>query len=111
MLRTKEQEKTICNVCPIAKTANLVGDSCVLIIVRDLLTGTKRFGDLEKSLAGVSTRTLTKKLELLVEKDIIERREIIGKPPRVEYSLTKKGHGLHSIAEAMKEYGEKYLTK
>jgi DNA-binding HxlR family transcriptional regulator len=109
MLRTKKQEKAICKDCPIAKTANLVGDSCTLVIVRDLLSGPKRFGELEKSLQGVSTRTLTKKLGILVAENLIDRKEYIGKPPHVEYSLTKKGEGLHDLTEAMRVYGEKHL--
>lgn len=92
-----------------AKTANLVGDSCTLVIVRDLLSGPKRFGDLEQSLVGVSTRTLTKKLTLLADQGIVDRKQSIGKPPRVEYALTKKGEGLYKIAKAMEEYGKKFL--
>ncbi len=111
MLLTKKQENNVCKNCPIAKTASLVGDSSILLIVRDLLGGPKRFGELEKSLAGVSTRTLTKKLELLVEKNIVIRKKTIGKPPCVEYFLTKKGEGLHFVTKAMQQYGEKYLTQ
>jgi DNA-binding HxlR family transcriptional regulator len=95
--------------CPIARAADLMGDVNVLLIVRDLFSGPKRFGDFEKSLSGVSTRTLTKKLVFLVEEGLVERKEFVGKPPKVEYSLTQKGKGLHSITTAMKKYGEKYL--
>jgi DNA-binding HxlR family transcriptional regulator len=110
MLRTKAQEKEICATCPMARTANLVGDTCVLLIVRDLLDGPKRFGELGNSLTGVSTRTLTLKLKMLVEKGIIERHEEKHvKPPKVEYILTPKGKGLHTLAKAMTVYGEKYL--
>lgn len=110
MLRTPSQRKKLCTPCPIARVADLIGDSYTLLVVRDLLAGSKRFGDLAASLEGISTRTLTKKLKALEEYGIIKREEFSEKPPRVLYSLTKKGLGLHSIAEAMRKYGEKYLN-
>jgi DNA-binding HxlR family transcriptional regulator len=97
------------NVCPIAKVVDFIGDHWTMLIIRDLLTGPKRFGDLETSLAGVSSRTLVKKLECLSENKFITRKSFRETPPRVEYSLTKKGAGLHGIAEAMRKYGEKHL--
>lgn len=110
MLRTSKQVKKICTACPIAKTADLVGDSYVLLIVRDLLNGNKRFTDLEESLHGTSSRTLTLKLKLLIEKGIIEKVEYPQiKPLKVEYSLTKKGRGLSIMVKEMQGYGEKYL--
>lgn len=109
MLRTQEQQDKLCSACPIAKTADLIGDSFVLLIVRDLLKGPKRFGELEFSLSGISTRTLSKKLKMLEEKGIIEREEFIEKPPRVEYSLSEKGRALNSLIKTMLKYGEKYL--
>lgn len=110
MLRTKEQEKELCGNCPMARTAHIVGDTCVLLIVRDLMGGPKRFGELGASLTGISTRTLTIKLKMLVEKGIIERHEEKhAKPPKVEYRLTQKGKGLTALTKAMVIYGEKYL--
>lgn len=109
MFRTKKQRAKLCSACPVAKTADLVGDSWSLLIVRDLLTGSKRFGELESSLSDVSSRTLVNKLSFLEEKGIIKRRAFREKPPRVEYTLTKRGQALYGIAEAMRKYGEKYL--
>lgn len=110
MLRTQKQVKKICKTCPIAKTADLVGDSYTLLIIRDLLGGSKRFSDFEKSLYGISSRTLTLKLKILIEKGIIERHEELNaKPPKVEYSLTKKGKGLEILINQMTTYGDKYL--
>ncbi len=109
MLRTKKQQQKICETCPIAKTADLIGDSCVLLIIRDLLSGTKRFGELEFSLQGISTRTLSKKLKMLVEKGIVKREEFNEKPPRVEYRLSEKGRALNTLIKTMLKYGEKYL--
>jgi DNA-binding HxlR family transcriptional regulator len=102
MLRTKAQEKIICSSCPVAKTAHLIGDSFLLLIVRDLEHGPKRFKDFEESLPGVSTRTLTKKLSLLIEKGLIVKEDNI-------YTLTKEGKGLSVITKAMELYGKKYL--
>jgi DNA-binding HxlR family transcriptional regulator len=109
MLRTKKQVKSICTECPLAKTANIMGDTFTLLIIRDLLLKPKRFGELEKSLAGVSSRTVTKKLQFLEEKKLVQRKEFSEKPPRVEYSLTKEGKALHKIIESMRNYGSKYL--
>ncbi|MBU6141713.1 helix-turn-helix transcriptional regulator [Patescibacteria group bacterium] len=95
--------------CPIAKVADLIGDTAMLLIVRDLLSGPKRFGDLEGSLFGVSTRTLTKRLKALEECGLVKRAMFAERPPRVEYTLTKKGRGLGAIARAMREYGEAHL--
>ncbi len=109
MFRTTSQKKKMCINCPIAKASDLVGDSVVLIIVRELLGGSKRFGELYESLGGVSTRTLTEKLKKLEENKLILRVEFKQKPPHVEYSLTVKGKGLKKIIVALSEYGEKFL--
>jgi DNA-binding HxlR family transcriptional regulator len=109
MFRTKAQKKKNCTACPVAKAANLVGDHWVILIVRDLLTGPKRFGGLQESLGGISTRTLTKKLDMLVEAKIATKSHFKETPPRVEYALTKKGEALSDITEALRKYGEKHL--
>ena len=109
MLRTKSQRQNICTGCPIAKAANLVGDTVVLIIIKELLNGSKRFGDICNTLEGVSTRTVTDKLKQLENDKIINRIEYKEKPPHVEYSLTEKGRGLKKVVEALLNYGEKYL--
>lgn len=109
MLRTKKQEKNICGPCPIAKTANLMGDTFVLIIIRDLLSKPKRFGDITTSLSGVSSRTIAKKLKFLEDHKLVKRDVYNEKPPRVVYSLTKNGKALHKVIETMRVYGEKYL--
>lgn len=109
MLRTKKQVKNICDQCPLARTANLMGDTFTLLIVRDLLATPKRFGEIEASLPGVSSRTITKKLQFLESKGLVVRHAYSEKPPRVEYSLTKNGRALHKIIDTMRTYGEKYL--
>lgn len=108
MFRTKEQLKNLCTDCPVARTANLIGDTWSLMIIRDLCTGKKRFGELSTSLEGVSSRTLTKKLIFLEENQIIERKKYSEVPPRVEYSLTKKGEELNIIIENLRSFGKKH---
>ncbi len=109
MKNVSKIKKDTCTHCPLAKTASLVGDHWTLLVIRDLLTGTKRFGDLQTSLDAISSRTLTKKLEQLVLHGLVIRKEYSEKPPRVDYSLTAKGKDLHEISEAMRRYGEKHL--
>ncbi|GEM_PF-1270918 len=100
-IRKKEKES-----CPIAKIASLLGDEVVLLVIRDLLTGKKRFCELERSLIGVSTRTLTIKLNLLVEHAFVSKERFAERPPRVEYSLTKKGHTLKTIIDDLRKLGK-----
>jgi DNA-binding HxlR family transcriptional regulator len=109
MLRTKAQKQNLCSSCPIAKTANLIGDSCTLLILRDLLSGPKRFKEFEKSLDGISTRTLTKKLTQLVEEKIILRTVSKENRTAVAYMLSDKGAGLEHVLKAMESYGIKHL--
>ena len=105
-LRTAQQRKDLCKECPVARVADTLGDSCTLLIIRDLLHGPKRYSDLETSLRGISSRTLTKKLALLVEEGLIVKKHT---SLRIEYSLTKKGAALQDVVDAMRLYGKKYL--
>lgn len=108
MLRTQKQRDELCRSCPIAKVADIMGDPCSLLIVRDLLDEPRRFSDLNASL-GMSTRTLTKGLRRLESEGIIKRVDYKRTPPRVEYRLTAKGRALNAIVEEMRAYGKKYL--
>lgn len=96
--------------CPVALVAELLGDQCTLLIVRDLLTGNKRFKDFQLSLSPMSSRTITNKLKRLEEKKIITRTQYKEKPPRVEYALTKEGRALGDLMDEMRKYGKKYLS-
>lgn len=96
--------KDSCLACPIARVAKLLSDSWTLLIVRDLLSGPKRFNELTESLSGVSTRTLSVKLKRLVDMKIIEKL-----PGYDGYKITKKGSGLGKIMDDMAEYGMKNL--
>jgi DNA-binding HxlR family transcriptional regulator len=104
-----KKEHKDADFCPVALVAELLGDACTLLIVRDLLTGTKRFKDFEQSLSPVSSRTITKKLKLLEEKNIITRTAFKERPPRVDYDLTKEGKHLSALIGDMRKFGEKFL--
>lgn len=94
--------------CPIARTAALIGDTWTLLIVRDLMRGHKRFGELQESLSGISPKTLSQRLKALEAEGVITRRAFAEIPPRVEYALTDKGQALIPIIEAMQAFGERY---
>jgi DNA-binding HxlR family transcriptional regulator len=98
-------------VCPIARTAEVIGGKWTLLIIRDLAAGVKRFNQLERSLHGISPKTLSERLRSLEEEGIIIRRTFHEVPPRVEYSLTDKGRDLVSVIESMRCYGERWLCE
>jgi DNA-binding HxlR family transcriptional regulator len=97
--------------CPVLATARIVSGKWTLLILRDLAGGTCRFSELQRSLAGISPRTLSQRLRVLEEEGIIARREYAEVPPRVEYRLTDKGRDLVPIVEAMRTYGESWLAE
>jgi DNA-binding HxlR family transcriptional regulator len=96
--------------CPVARTAKIVSGKWTLLIFRDLAGGTRRFTELEKSLCGISPKTLSQRLRSLEKAGMIERRSYAQVPPRVEYSLTPKGVALIPVIERMREYGTNWLT-
>ena len=96
--------------CPVEVTLLLLSNKWTILILRDLLTGTKRFGELKKSLSGVSQKVLTANLRSLEEKGIIEREVFPEVPPRVEYTLTDLGKTLESIIDSMHAWGEFYKS-
>lgn len=96
------------SMCPIEKTMSVIGGKWTFMILRDLFSGQKRFGQLEKSLKGISPRTLSMRLKELENEGIIIRMIYSEIPPHVEYSLTEKGHTLRPIFDAMKDWGNKW---
>src|SRR3954464_7922306 len=96
--------------CPVCRTAEIVCGKWTLLIVRDLAEGRSRFCELERSLAGISPRTLSLRLRALEEEGIVERRTFPEVPPRVEYALTAKGRALVPIVEDMRRYGMTWLA-
>jgi len=97
------------NDCPVCATAEVVCAKWTLLLVRDLAEGRSRFCELERSLEGISPRTLSLRLRALEEEGIVERRTYPEVPPRVEYQLTDKGEALLPIIESMREYGRTWL--
>jgi DNA-binding HxlR family transcriptional regulator len=97
--------------CPVETALMLCGDRWKLLIVRDLLTGTKRFGELRKSLTGISQKVLTQHLRIMEENGLVSRKVYAEVPPRVEYSLTELGESLKPIHDAMWKWGEEYKEK
>ena len=95
-------------VCPVETTLTLIGDKWKVLILRDLLTGTKRFGELKKSIGNVSQKVLTAQLRDMEDSGLIDRKVYAEVPPKVEYSLTELGHSLEPILDAMKNWGEGY---
>ena len=95
--------------CPVCRTAEIVCGKWTLLVIRDLADGRSRFCELERSLRGISPRTLSLRLRALEEEGIVERQTFPEVPPRVEYALTEKGRALVPLIEDMRAYGLKWL--
>lgn len=101
---------TISNeTCPVCRTAEIVCGKWTLLVIRDLADGRSRFCELERSLQGISPRTLSLRLRALEEEGIVERQTFPEVPPRVEYALTDKGRALVPLIEDMRAYGIQWL--
>ena len=94
--------------CPVETTLTLISDKWKVLILRDLLTGTKRFGELKKSVGGVSQKVLTTQLRQMEASGLLTRTVYPEVPPRVEYALTALGYSLRPILDAMQSWGERY---
>lgn len=97
--------------CPVETTLTLIGDKWKVLILRDLLPGTKRFGELKKSIGSVSQKVLTAQLRDMEESGLLTRTVYAEVPPRVEYSLTELGQSLKPILESMRNWGESYKAQ
>ncbi len=95
--------------CPVSRTAGVISGKWTILLVRDLAEGRCRFCELERSLAGISPRTLSLRLRALEEEGIVERQTYAEVPPRVEYALTPKGLDLLPIIDVMRTYGLRWL--
>ena len=101
-------EKKQLPACPVETTLSLIGDKWKVLILRDLMDGTKRFGELKKSIGSVSQKVLTAQLRDMEENGLVNRTVYAEVPPRVEYSLTEIGHSLKPILDAMTSWGMDY---
>ncbi|HEV2235826.1 MAG TPA: helix-turn-helix domain-containing protein [Ktedonobacterales bacterium] len=97
------------DICPVERTAEIVSGKWTLLIIRDLATGTKRFSELERSLHGISPKTLSERLSTLESEGVLRRRMYAEVPPKVEYSLTEKGQALVSLIDCMRAFGNRWL--
>ena len=97
--------------CPVETTLTLISDKWKVLILRDLLPGTKRFGELKKSLGTVSQKVLTAQLRQMEDSGLLVRTVYPEVPPRVEYTLTELGYSLEPILDAMRDWGEAYKAK
>ena len=97
--------------CPVETTLMLIGDKWKVLLLRDLMPGTKRFGELKKSIGSVSQKVLTAQLRDMEEKGLVSRKVYAEVPPRVEYSLTELGKSLNPILNAMRAWGENYKAQ
>ena len=97
--------------CPVETTLTLISDKWKVLILRDLMPGTKRFGELRKSIGHVTQKVLTAQLRQMEESGLLTRKVYAEVPPRVEYTLTPLGHSLKPILDAMWEWGEHYQAQ
>ncbi len=97
------------STCPVCRTAEVVCGKWTLLVIRDLAAGSSRFCELERSLEGISPRTLSLRLRALEEEGIVERHTYPEVPPRVEYALTTKGEALVPLIDDMRKYGTRWL--
>ncbi len=96
--------------CPVCRTAEIVCGKWTLLLIRDLASGSSRFCELERSLEGISPRTLSLRLRALEEEGVVERHTFPEVPPRVEYALTPKGEALIPLVDDMRSYGKRWLA-
>ena len=97
--------------CPVETTLTLIGDKWTVLILRDLMPGTKRFGELKKSIGSVSQKVLTAQLRDMEQNGLVHREVFAEVPPRVEYSLTELGRSLKPILDAMWNWGEEFKAR
>ena len=97
--------------CPVETTLTLISDKWKVLILRDLMPGTKRFGELKKSVGNVSQKVLTAQLRQMEDSGLLTRKVYPEVPPRVEYTLTELGRSLKPILDAMWNWGEEYRAK
>lgn len=106
----EEMDTKALPACPVETTLTLISDKWKVLILRDLMPGTKRFGELKKSLGGVSQKVLTAQLRQMEGSGLLVRTVYPEVPPRVEYTLTELGYSLKPVLDAMQSWGEAYQS-
>ncbi|WP_371926422.1 winged helix-turn-helix transcriptional regulator [Sebaldella sp. S0638] len=97
--------------CPVEATLQLIGDKWKVLILRDLMDGTKRFGELKKGINGVSQKVLTSNLRTMETNGLVARKVYAEVPPKVEYTLTETGYSLKPVLDVMTVWGEEYKER
>lgn len=97
--------------CPVETTLTLISDKWKVLILRDLMSGTKRFGELKRSIGHVTQKVLTAQLRQMEESGLLTRKVYAEVPPRVEYTLTELGYSLKPVLDAMWAWGEGYKSR
>ena len=105
------EENKVLPACPVETTLTLISDRWKVLILRDLMQGTMRFGEIKKSIGQVTQKVLTANLRDMEEKGLLTRKVYAEVPPRVEYTLTDLGYSLKPILDAMQKWGEEYKEK
>ena len=105
------EDTRVLPACPVETTLMLIGDKWKVLILRDLMPGTKRFGELKKSIGHVSQKVLTAQLRDMEASGLVHRQVYAEVPPRVEYSLTDLGKSLKPILDAMWNWGQNYQAQ
>ncbi|MEY8257256.1 helix-turn-helix domain-containing protein [Erysipelotrichaceae bacterium 66-17] len=103
-------EKKELPACPVETTLMLIGNKWKVLILRDLMEGTRRFGQLKKSVGNVNQKVLTAQLRSMEQDELLTRKVYAQVPPRVEYTLTERGRSLKPILDAMQHWGEEYQS-
>lgn len=106
-----EKETPTLSNCPVEVTLQLIGDKWKVLIIRDLLTGTKRFNELMRSVTGITQKVLTSHLRSMEAAGLVSRKVYPEVPPKVEYSLTDTGYSLQPILDSMIVWGDNYRSK
>lgn len=97
--------------CPVEMTLQIMGDRWKVLIIRDLLGGTKRFGELKRSIGSISQKMLTQNLRVMEASGLLVRKVYAEVPPRVEYTLTATGYSLQPVLESMAAWGTAYKER
>ena len=94
--------------CPVEITMELIGNKWKILILRELMEGTKRFGELKKSIGAITQKVLTQNLRTMEDDGLLERKVFAEVPPKVEYTLTNTGYSLKRVLNSMFMWGEEY---
>ena len=111
MDRSEAKKKDQLPACPVETTLTLIGDKWKVLILRDLMPGTKRFGELRKSVGDVSQKVLAAQLRDMEKSGLVHREVYAEVPPRVEYTLTELGYSLKPVMDALWKWGENYQAQ